>query len=61
MAAAVLHDVLEDSPITMKQLAKGFGDEIAGIVKELTFDRKTDGDKNNYLGRLPPRACRPWW
>jgi (p)ppGpp synthase/HD superfamily hydrolase len=52
MAAAVLHDVLEDSPITMKQLVKSFGDEIAGIVQELTFDRKADGDKNKYLGRF---------
>ena len=52
MAAAVLHDVLEDSPITVKQLVKSFGDEIAGIVQELTFDRKTDGDKNKYLGRF---------
>ena len=52
LAAAVLHDVLEDSPITVKQLTKSFGEEIAGIVKELTFDRKSDGDKRDYLGRF---------
>ena len=49
LTAAVLHDVLEDSKVTCKQLAKDFGEETAGIVKELTHDRKINGDKSDYL------------
>lgn len=52
LSAAVLHDVLEDSQVTYKQLAKDFGEEVAGIVKEVTHDRKADGDKAEYLRRF---------
>ncbi len=49
LTAAVLHDVLEDSQVTYKELAKEFGEETAGIVKELTHDPKINGDKAEYL------------
>ena len=48
LTAAVLHDVLEDSQVTCKQLAKDFGEETAEIVKELTHDPKVNG-KADYL------------
>ncbi|MGA2030713.1 MAG: HD domain-containing protein [Thermoguttaceae bacterium] len=49
LSAAILHDALEDSDLTYKQLARDFGEEIAGMVKELTHDPKNDGDKGEYL------------
>lgn len=36
IAAAVLHDVLEDTPATYVQLAQLFGERVAGYVVELT-------------------------
>lgn len=32
ICAAILHDVIEDTPITKEDLAKEFGDEIASMV-----------------------------
>ncbi|MEM6392278.1 MAG: phosphoribosylglycinamide formyltransferase [Planctomycetota bacterium] len=37
LAAALLHDVLEDTPITSRQLTKAFGPRVTGLVKELTL------------------------
>jgi guanosine-3',5'-bis(diphosphate) 3'-pyrophosphohydrolase len=36
IAAGLLHDVVEDTEVTMDQLAKEFGDEIAGLVNGVT-------------------------
>ncbi|MBN1385692.1 bifunctional (p)ppGpp synthetase/guanosine-3',5'-bis(diphosphate) 3'-pyrophosphohydrolase [Candidatus Woesearchaeota archaeon] len=36
ICAALLHDVVEDTPVTKDQIAKEFGDEIANIVQALT-------------------------
>jgi (p)ppGpp synthase/HD superfamily hydrolase len=48
MTAALLHDVLEDSNVTARQVAKEFGDEVARLVTELTHDPQV-GDKSEYL------------
>jgi len=48
MAAAVLHDVLEQSNTTPRLLAKQFGLEVANVVQELTHVRQ-NGDKSQYL------------
>ena len=46
IAAALLHDVVEDTPITIENIAEIFGDTIAKIVKGLTkisdLSRDTD-------------------
>ena len=34
--AALLHDVVEDTPITLEQLTADFGEEVAGLVEGLT-------------------------
>ncbi|WP_024517110.1 HD domain-containing protein [Bradyrhizobium sp. Tv2a-2] len=36
IAAAYLHDTVEDQPVTHQDLEREFGREIAGIVRELT-------------------------
>ena len=51
MAAAVLHDIIEDSAVTTRQLAKEFGEEAAQLVRELTHDPQ-EGDKHEYLKRF---------
>lgn len=51
MTAAVLHDIIEDSDVTARQLAKDFGEEVAKLVTELTHDPQ-DSDKFEYLKRF---------
>ncbi len=51
MTAAVLHDVLEESEMTARQLEKEFGGEVAQLVTDLTHDPQ-DGDKHEYLKRF---------
>ncbi len=43
LAAAALHDTVEDTDVTVEQIRAGFGDRIAGIVAAET-DRLQDGE-----------------
>lgn len=36
ICAAYLHDVVEDTPISLEEIEKRFGKEVAGLVEELT-------------------------
>ena len=56
--AALLHDVVEDTSVTLEDLAREFPDEIIRIVDLLTH-RDTD-DYFNYLARIKdhPTAVR---
>ena len=36
LEASLLHDVVEDTDVTLEELREGFGDEVAGIVDGLT-------------------------
>ncbi len=49
VAAALLHDVIEDTDTTYMDLHKEFGPEVAGLVMELTSE-KIAGSKARYLG-----------
>lgn len=42
LAAALLHDVVEDSETTIEELRELFGDEVAGMVGALTDDESID-------------------
>jgi len=42
LAAALLHDVVEDSETTLEELRTEFGDEVAGLVGALTDDESID-------------------
>jgi GTP diphosphokinase / guanosine-3',5'-bis(diphosphate) 3'-diphosphatase len=42
LAAALLHDTVEDTKTTFKELKKHFGPEVAGIVAEVTDDKSLD-------------------
>lgn len=63
LAAAVLHDVCEDTPITLKTISARFGSRVASIVAELTKDYP-DGargvTRRAYVDRFlnaSPEAC----
>jgi GTP pyrophosphokinase len=51
LAAAVLHDVIEDTDVSVRQIAKEFGEEVAQLVQELTHAPQ-DGAKPQYLERF---------
>lgn len=42
LAAALLHDVVEDSDTTLDELRESFGDEVAGYVGAMTDDESID-------------------
>lgn len=45
IAAAWLHDAVEDTETTLKEIEAGFGAEIAGYVAEVTDDRSLSKDE----------------
>ncbi|VDN22659.1 unnamed protein product [Gongylonema pulchrum] len=49
IAAALLHDTLEDTATTLQELKNLFGDEISGIVQECTDDKKLPRDVRKKL------------
>lgn len=55
VAAALLHDVLEDTLVTHRAITSFFGDKVARIVKELT-DISTKGDGNRAARKAIDRA-----
>lgn len=47
LIAAVLHDVIEDTPVTALELKKEFGDRVTGLVLEVTdISQPTDGNRS---------------
>jgi hypothetical protein len=55
LAAAWLHDVVEDTPATLEELEREFGPGVAGLVKELT-DVSRPGDGNRSARKAIDRA-----
>jgi (p)ppGpp synthase/HD superfamily hydrolase len=54
LAAALLHDVVEDSDATVEQLRAEFGDEIADLVAALSDDESIE----DYRGRKDEHRAR---
>lgn len=42
LCAAILHDTVEDTQTTPQELAERFGEQVAGIVMEVTDDKSLD-------------------
>jgi len=55
IAAAWLHDVVEDTPVTLDDVAREFGDAVARLVDELT-DVSRPGDGNRAARKAIDRA-----
>lgn len=51
IAAALLHDVIEDTAITYEDLVIDFGEDIANLVNEVSHEGKPDS-KGYYFPRL---------
>ncbi|NBC07800.1 MAG: HD domain-containing protein [Bacteroidetes bacterium] len=61
LLAAVLHDIVEDTEVTVEQLERRFGGEVADIVEELTDDMSLPYDERKRLqveqaSKLSPKA-----
>ncbi len=48
VAAAVLHDLLEDSKVTVKQIQKKFGSKIADLVTAVSFKPEVNDKVKQY-------------
>ncbi|MBT4376959.1 bifunctional (p)ppGpp synthetase/guanosine-3',5'-bis(diphosphate) 3'-pyrophosphohydrolase [archaeon] len=64
IAAAFLHDALEDTDTTEQELRKNFGNLITSLVKELTTDKKETKEKGKkeYLAEKmsDPKKMSSW-
>lgn len=61
LQAAVLHDVVEDTEVTVEELVERFGPRVAGLVLEVTDDKDLPGERRKELQvesapRLSPEA-----
>lgn len=46
---ALLHDVVEDTPVSLETIRENFGEEVANIVNDLTFrDKRDDESSQEY-------------
>ncbi len=50
MIAALFHDLVEDTGVSLEEIRKYFGDKVASIVKELT--KPKNGKKEEWLKSL---------
>lgn len=62
LSAALLHDVVEDTNVTLGRIRDVFGDAVADIVQELTKDKTGDKavTRKEYVARFKtasPKAC----
>jgi (p)ppGpp synthase/HD superfamily hydrolase len=60
VAAAVLHDTIEDTDMTQAELAALFGDDVAGLVAEVTDDTTLSRAERQRLqiAHAPARSAR---
>ncbi len=49
LVAAILHDTVEDTPTTFKEIADRFGEDVAGLVKEMTDDKRLPSPTRKQL------------
>lgn len=51
-----LHDTVEDTDISLKEIIDKFGLEVANLVEELTHDAKTDKEYIQMIGNMSDDA-----
>ena len=49
--AAILHDVVEDTSVTLQEIGKNFGGFVMSLVDELTNEEDVEEEKQIYLSR----------
>ncbi len=61
VAAALLHDAVEDTPATNEEIAEKFGDQVAHIVEGVTkIDKIQFAIAKTVRRRTCARCCLPW-
>lgn len=60
IAAALLHDVVEDQDVTIEELSSGFGPDVASLVREVTDDKSmpTAERKRRQIESTPHKSER---
>lgn len=60
VAAALLHDTIEDTPVTREELEIAFGPDIAALVAEVTDDKSLEKDvrKELQVANAPAKSAR---
>jgi guanosine-3',5'-bis(diphosphate) 3'-pyrophosphohydrolase len=49
IVAALLHDVVEDTPVSLAEVEQRFGSDVAGLVAEVTDDKSLPKEKRKAL------------
>lgn len=49
MMAAFLHDTVEDTNVTLRELEENFGSDVAGLVAEMTDDKSLSKEERKLL------------
>jgi guanosine-3',5'-bis(diphosphate) 3'-pyrophosphohydrolase len=49
VAAALLHDAIEDQEVPRSVIAEAFGESVAGLVEEVTDDKKLEKHERKRL------------
>lgn len=57
--AALLHDVVEDTTVTMEELAQEFPAEVIEVVKLLTHEDNAESSNQDYYAYLLPIKAHP--
>ena len=57
--AALLHDVVEDTPVTLEELAREFPSEVVEVVRLLTHEDSAESNKGDYFSYLLPIKAHP--
>ncbi|MFT5685732.1 MAG: guanosine-3',5'-bis(diphosphate) 3'-pyrophosphohydrolase [Myxococcota bacterium] len=62
LCAAMLHDVVEDTPVTIEEVRTAFGDAVADLVAEVTDDKSLPKavrkqHQVDHAAHLSPGAC----
>ena len=57
--AALLHDVVEDTPVTLEKLAREFPPEVVEVVALLTHESSAEASNSDYFSYLLPIKAHP--
>ena len=57
--AALLHDVVEDTAVTLEELAREFPPEVVEVVSLLTHSDKEESSSSDYFAYLLPIKAHP--
>lgn len=57
--AALLHDVVEDTPVTFEDLRREFPEEVVEVVQLLTHEDSAETSNTSYFDYLKPIKAHP--